>query len=142
MVGKPGAAALARPLRGSLVDDLVRGSGDIDVLRDRGRATGRGRRPAAAPRRAGSAVGAPGRWALLVVAAPTALGWRLRGTLELADLVMVYLLGVILVAALRLRRGPSLAAALAERRWRFDFFFVPPVFTFAVSDMRYLSPSR
>ena len=49
---------------------------------------------------------------------------------------MVYLLGVMLVAA-RFGRGPSvLTAVLAVAA--FDFFFVPPQFTFAVSDTQYL----
>ena len=49
---------------------------------------------------------------------------------------MVYLLGVIIVAT-RYGRGPSLLATLLSVA-AFDFFFVPPYFTFAVSDTQYL----
>ena len=49
---------------------------------------------------------------------------------------MLYLLAVMVVAA-RFGRGPSiLAAALSVAAY--DFFFVPPHFTFAVSDARHL----
>ena len=45
---------------------------------------------------------------------------------------MVYLLGVVVVAT-RCGRGPSLLASVLSVA-AFDFFFVPPYFTFAVSD--------
>ena len=44
---------------------------------------------------------------------------------------MIYLLGAT-VAALRLGRGPASLAAIANVV-AFDFFFVPPRFSFAVS---------
>jgi two-component system sensor histidine kinase KdpD len=49
---------------------------------------------------------------------------------------MVYLLGIVAVA-MRTGRGPSLCAAVLSVA-AFDFFFVPPHFTFAVTDARYL----
>jgi two-component system sensor histidine kinase KdpD len=49
---------------------------------------------------------------------------------------MVYLLGIVVVA-MRTGRGPSLLAAVLSVA-AFDFFFVPPHFTFAVTDARYL----
>ncbi len=55
---------------------------------------------------------------------------------ELSNLAMVYLLGVT-VAGLRLGRGPSALTAVLNVG-SFDFFFVPPRFTFAVSDAQYL----
>ena len=69
------------------------------------------------------------------MALTTGLDQLLHGLLETSELVMVYLLGIVLVAT-RVGRGPSLlAAALAVLGY--DFFFVPPRFTFAVSDTRY-----
>ena len=50
---------------------------------------------------------------------------------ELANLVMVYLLGAT-IAGLRLGRVPAVVSAVANVA-AFDFFFVPPRFTFAVS---------
>ncbi len=55
---------------------------------------------------------------------------------QLASIIMVYLLGVILVAT-RHGRGPSFLASLLSVV-AFDFFFVPPYLTFAVSDAEYL----
>jgi two-component system sensor histidine kinase KdpD len=56
--------------------------------------------------------------------------------LELSNLVMVYLLGVV-VAGLRIGRLPSVLTAVLNVLC-FDFFFVPPRFTFAVSDVQYV----
>ncbi len=54
---------------------------------------------------------------------------------ELLDLVMIYLLGIV-VTAIRTSRWPTLLATLLSIV-AFDFFFVPPYFTFAVADVRY-----
>ncbi len=54
----------------------------------------------------------------------------------LTNLVMVYLLGAT-VAALRLGRGPASLTAVANVL-ALDFCFVPPRFTFAISNLEYL----
>ena len=54
----------------------------------------------------------------------------------LSNIIMVYLLGVITVAAL-FGRGPSILASVLGVA-AFDFFFVPPQWTFAVADTQYL----
>lgn len=70
------------------------------------------------------------------VAAPTLLGLLLHGRVELADIVMLFTIP-ILVAAIRHGRNAALAtSALAVLA--FDFFFIPPRFTFAVGDVRHL----
>src|SRR5262249_25374742 len=56
--------------------------------------------------------------------------------LALTNLVMVYLLGAT-IAALRYGRGPASLAAIANVI-AYDFFFVPPRFSFAVSDFQYV----
>jgi two-component system, OmpR family, sensor histidine kinase KdpD len=56
--------------------------------------------------------------------------------LALPDIVMVYLVAIMLTAV-RVGRGPSvLAAALSVLAY--DFFFVPPRYTFAVSDTHHV----
>src|ERR1700733_14872530 len=67
------------------------------------------------------------------VALATLGGLAADAHVTLADQAMLYL-PAILLAALG-GRGPSLAAA-AMSVAAFDFFFVPPRFTFAVSDAR------
>jgi two-component system sensor histidine kinase KdpD len=75
-------------------------------------------------------------WAFGAAAICTGLGVLMSPLFELANLVMVYLLGTVLVAA-RYGRGPGIAtSALCVAA--FDFFFVPPQLTFAVSDVQYL----
>ncbi len=53
-----------------------------------------------------------------------------------ANMAMVFLAGVALVAT-RFGRGPAVAASVLSVL-AFDFFFVPPYLTFAVSDSEYL----
>jgi two-component system sensor histidine kinase KdpD len=71
-----------------------------------------------------------------IVAALTALATPLRDTLDLANIVMLFLLAV-LFAGVRLGRGPAVFAAFLSVGC-FDFFFVPPRLSFAVSDVQYL----
>ena len=66
----------------------------------------------------------------------TGLTVPFRDTLELANAVMLFLLVVFLVA-LRLGRGPAIFAAFLGVAL-FDFFLVPPHYTFAVHDGMYL----
>ncbi|UPT75311.1 MAG: DUF4118 domain-containing protein [Elusimicrobiota bacterium] len=70
------------------------------------------------------------------VAACTAAGFAVHGALTVTDLVMVYLLGTLFVA-LRGRRGPALFASVAGVL-SFDFFFVPPRYTFHVEHPQYV----
>ncbi|HZU84565.1 MAG TPA: DUF4118 domain-containing protein, partial [Polyangiaceae bacterium] len=85
----------------------------------------------APPRRASWVVGLP--LGAIVVAAETALGWFLLDH-HLADIVMLYLLGVVVVA-MRFGYAPSLLAATLSVA-AFDFFFTAPYFSFAVEDKR------
>jgi two-component system, OmpR family, sensor histidine kinase KdpD len=70
------------------------------------------------------------------VALATGAGAIGRAHLAAPDFVMPYLL-VIGLAAARLGRGPSLLAS-ALSVLAYDFFFVPPFYTFAVSEERSL----
>jgi len=75
-------------------------------------------------------------WVVLLVAAITAVSTPLRDTLELTNIVMLFLLGVMF-AGLRYSRGPViLMAVLAVAS--VDFFFVSPRLNFAVSDVQYV----
>jgi two-component system, OmpR family, sensor histidine kinase KdpD len=134
VVGKPTHARWRDKLFGSMLDRLVRGSGDLDVYVITGDVTER-----QAPRRS-----APGArptlaqygWGALVVAVCTVVGAVLGRYASITDVAMVYLLGAGVVAT-RYGRGPSVFAAFLSIG-AFDFFFVPPVFTFSVTDVRYV----
>jgi two-component system sensor histidine kinase KdpD len=83
----------------------------------------------------------PGKWQayLLVIAAcglTALIATPLRARLDPANTVMLFLLTVSLIAAW-LGRGPAIAAAFLSVAL-FDFFFVPPRLSFAVSDVQYL----
>src|SRR2546428_8102160 len=78
----------------------------------------------------------PYSWSLCSVALCTVLAWQLFPHLAEANLIMLYLLGVAVVA-MRVGRGPALWTSVLSVA-AFDFFFVPPYLTFAVADMQYL----
>lgn len=134
LVGTPPRPRWRALLAGSPVDELIRGSGVIDVYVISGGADERA--PQAAPALEPSSPARAYTWAALVVLACTLLAELAHPTFELTNLVMLYLLGVLLVA-LRLGRGPAILASLLSVA-SFDFFFVQPYLTFAVSDTQYL----
>lgn len=136
LVGKPTHSRLRDRLRGSLVDDIVRGSGDIDVHVVSGDPTPTPELVARDPelREATPVGGWLGAAGLAV--ATTIVALSIRAVYAVPDLEMLYLLAVI-VAAVVFGRAPAvLAAALSVAAY--DFFFVPPFLTFEVADVRYV----
>ncbi|HEV2041462.1 MAG TPA: two-component system sensor histidine kinase KdpD [Casimicrobiaceae bacterium] len=75
-------------------------------------------------------------WALLACFATTLIAAPLRPYFDLANIVMLFLLTVVLIAVKFGRRPAVLAAFVSVAS--FDFFFVSPRFSFAVSDVQYL----
>ena len=75
-------------------------------------------------------------WATATSVALTLVCTPLASVLELSNIVMLFLLGVVGVA-MRFGRGPSALAALLNVA-AFDYFFVPPRLSFAVSDVQYV----
>jgi two-component system sensor histidine kinase KdpD len=73
---------------------------------------------------------------VVVCAGTTVLATPLLAYLDPANIVMLFLLAVLLVAV-SLGLAPALLAAFLSVGL-FDFFFVPPRFTFAVNDGQYL----
>ena len=76
---------------------------------------------------------------LLAVAAcigTAVLALPLRDLLDVANIDMLFLL-VVFMVAIRLGRGPAIMAAFLSVAL-FDFFFVPPYLSFAVADAQYL----
>ena len=74
--------------------------------------------------------------AFAVVVAVTIVATPLLNLLDLANIVMLFLLAVFFTAV-KLGRGPALLSAFLSVA-AFDFFFVPPRLSFAVSDVQYL----
>lgn len=75
-------------------------------------------------------------WALGSCAAVTALATPLLQYFDKANIVMLFLLAVVLVAV-KFGRRPALASAVLNVV-AFDYFFVQPRFSFAVHDVQYL----
>ena len=136
VVGEPRRRGLASHLKRSTANKLVRAGGGFDVSVIARRTSGVVQK---APDRAllTPALDWPRYWAALGVSCLcTAAASIMYPFFELTNLVMVYLLGAT-IAALRLGRGPASAAAVANIV-AFDFFFVPPRYSFAVSDFQYV----
>jgi two-component system sensor histidine kinase KdpD len=72
---------------------------------------------------------------LSVVGTAALVAWFAFGRSELADVVLVLLLGVVVVS-MRLGPGPSLFAAIVSALV-FEFFFIPPYFSFAIAGLRH-----
>jgi two-component system sensor histidine kinase KdpD len=75
-------------------------------------------------------------WAAASCVAITLGTTPLQGVLDLANIVMLFLLAVVLVAV-KFGRGPAAMAAFFNVA-AFDFFFVAPQLSFAVGDVQYL----
>ena len=78
----------------------------------------------------------PYAWALASSVVITVLATPLLKFFDLANIVMLFLLGTVGVA-LKFGRGPAALAAFLNVA-AFDFFFVQPRLSFAVSDVQYL----
>jgi len=135
VVGKPTRPRWLEALIGSLVSTLVRRSKDIDVLVLSAEHEDVELPPV--PRAPDGRL----RWqpygqSALAVFACTGIALVLQPWFERANLVMLYLLGVMWVAV-SLGRGPAVVASFLSVV-AFDFFIVPPLYTFAVSDTQYL----
>ena len=76
-------------------------------------------------------------WSAVLCALTAVVATPLLPVFALADVVMMFLLTVVLVAV-RHGRGPAVLAAFLSVA-EFDFFFVPPRFSFAVADTKYLA---
>jgi K+-sensing histidine kinase KdpD len=74
--------------------------------------------------------------AVALVVGTTAFGAVARAVLDVPDVEMLYVV-VVLVSAVFLGRGPAIASAVVGVM-AYDFFFVPPTYTFNVADPRYL----
>ncbi len=134
VVGKAARSRLFELVNGSVVHDLVRDGGTISVHVVAGEAA-----PAADPRRpvdtaapAAAPEIRPYALALLATAAGLGLALLLQpyAGLENADL---FLLTSVVGVAVRWGLGPSLAAVVAASL-AYNFFFLPPVYTFTIAD--------
>ncbi len=121
-------------VRGSVLEQILRGAKEMDVYV----IGSTGKKPA---ERISTPLSSRETWrrylaALLLVAGATIISEFAIELLSPTSMVMFYLLAV-LVAALRLGFKPALVTAFVGV-FAFDFFLIPPYYSFAVSDTQYL----
>ena len=133
IVGKPLQSRWRDRFKQTLVDELIRTSGHIDIYVITGEPGEVSVVPPRIPVRSS-------RWPAYakgasVVALTTVACWLLSPHVDPVNLVMLYLLATV-VAAWKFGRGPSVLATVLGVL-SFDFLFVPPYYSFAVSDAQY-----
>ena len=134
VVGKYPGSRWKRLLRSSIVDELIENSGDINIHAIQGE-------PEAPPSVRTNLRPPSMKWkeyaaAALFVSLCTLISLVLRSMLTPVNLVMVYLLAVVAVATRYSKTAAVVASFLSVAS--FDFFCVPPYYTFAVSDYEYV----
>lgn len=133
VMGKPVRSRIREYLYGSIVDDLIRRSGDLDVYVITGTVNDE---KAYHPFQ----ISTPSFKGLIsafsVSGIATAVSFLAYPFLELSNLVMFYLLGVAWAGS-KLGRSESILTCILSVL-AFDFFFVPPRWTFVVSNMQYV----
>jgi two-component system sensor histidine kinase KdpD len=137
VVGEPTRAGWRRLFRQSTAIQLMKARRGFDVSSIAARgpsATGSANRESVADQR-----GIP--WSRYAAGLPISIACTVLAAImfpyfSLTDLVMVYLLGAT-VAALRLGRGPAAMVAVVNTL-AFDFLFVPPLYSLAVNNFKYV----
>jgi two-component system sensor histidine kinase KdpD len=135
VAGKPRGRSLRDRLKPGFVDELIAGSSDIDIyvtVGDEGKPKPPQPAPARPPQRDRKAYAA----GLGVTVVATILAAVTFGREDLADIVMTYLLGVVLIST-RFGFRASVATAVLSIV-AFDFFFIPPYLTLTVSELRHV----
>lgn len=149
MMGKPARRGIERWLLGSVVDTIIRRAHNINVFllgspSDKTEETPephlyhRPSLPGMGVKRSGFQVRLlrPYLLSLAVTIASTLIALGMTPYFSQVNIVMVYLLGV-LVVAMRLGQGPAILASTLGVAI-FDFFFVEPYFSLSVSDIQYI----
>ncbi|MCB0154804.1 MAG: sensor histidine kinase KdpD, partial [Anaerolineae bacterium] len=135
VAGKPLRPRWQELWRGSVVDQIIRHSGDLDIYV----ISSAPEQPEPSLRLA--AIKQPHlwrsyAWSTGLVAFATLIGFPLRSFINPINLVMLYLL-VVVIAALRLGRRPAILASFLSMV-AFNYVFVPPYYTYVVSDAQFL----
>ncbi len=132
VAGKPTHSRWRDLVRGSLLDKLIRGSGTIEIHVISPLDAGKPARPASIVNEGNALAYASATGAIALI---TVIGLALYAYTSFADISMLYLIAIALASLFG--RGPSLlASSLAVAA--FNFCFVPPRFTFAVTDAKHL----
>ena len=138
VIGKPRRGRLWECFHGSVVNRLIRNSGNLNIY-----VIQTGHEPESANE--AKIVTAQGKnteeifpyvYSLLMVAAITLVGFVIRDEIEPGNIALLYQLPVVL-SAYWWGRWPAYFTGVFSVL-AFDYLFVPPFYTFSVDDMRYL----
>ena len=125
----------------TMSDALAAANDSLDVIEIGRRGAGSGVRVTAAPQAPEQPSPRAGEkrvryvWTLAATAAAASIAGALHPHFELATIAMLFMLATVLVGV-RWGRGPAIVSA-ALNVLAFDFFFVPPRFTFVPEDPQY-----
>ncbi len=135
VIGKPTHSRLRDHLKGSLVNQIVRGSGDIEVHFIAGDDV-QTPQPNRTIRKSQSIPWTNIGVSMVTIGVITVVALALQTYLSPPDIVILFLLGIMLVSFRHDRKTSIITATLAVAAY--DFFFVPPYFTFSVEHLRHL----
>jgi two-component system sensor histidine kinase KdpD len=130
IIGKPGKPSLREILFGSFIDKLTRKCGEIDLYLISGESKEEPPQTQYVPTKSFSWKAL--LWAVLIIGLCTAVNKLLFPYLALANLIMVYLLGVVWLA-FRYGQFISIVGMFLSIAF-FDFFFIPPFYSFSIMD--------
>ncbi|MCI4626392.1 MAG: sensor histidine kinase KdpD [Candidatus Magnetoovum sp. WYHC-5] len=137
IIGKPAHPRWKDMLFGSMLDEIVRGSGDIDVYVISGDVgESQPHTVVKTSKQRKKTLINSSFLSILPVFFCTVISLVMFPYVALGDLSMVYLLGVVVMASW-IENAPSFLTALLSVL-AFDFFFVPPRYTFNVNSPKYL----
>ncbi len=149
MLGKPSRRGWKRWILGSVVDTLIAEAHNINVYllgSPRGEGIFEQKRPKSISEPKVRRFGYPWErvkrhglswvWALVMTSVTTLLAWLMSGKFESANLIMVYLLGVVFMATHVGRETSILTSILSVVA--FYFLFATPTYNFSVADAQYL----
>ncbi len=134
LVGKPKRTWLSEFITGSVVNELARQSGEIDIYILSGEVEEKLSKPILVSRQPLSWKGA--LLSVIIIFLCTAINNLLFRVVAPFNLIMVYLLGVICAAFFFGKRIAFFLSLLSVLL--FGYFFVPPYYTFAVADVQHV----
>jgi two-component system sensor histidine kinase KdpD len=134
IIGKPIKPTFQVLLDGTLCDRIINKSGDIDIYVVTSAFNAR-TQPIYGQNKLRTSRPEHFIWSLLAIAIATSVGILLRGVVSGADQGLIYLTGVVFVAA-RFGLGPALFYAFLSSIC-LDFFFIEPLYSFSIYDRSY-----
>jgi len=137
VIGKPKHRKLVDFFRGSIVDNIIRNCGDINVYVVQGKDETGGDFTGGKIKRMESALT---YWQVLLsvgmVFFVTAFGWWLKEELQVINIAFLYILPVLFSAIWWGRWASYLCAVMGMLA--LDFYFIEPIMTFSIGDVRYI----